>query len=126
MTEEQSEGEELAEEPQPFQEFHAVNGESAEQAARSKGLIILFVGRDKSDLYCRNLVYYAFPEETARKLLDCSVGLERESIFVEEEQKIIQYLLVRRWLFRTIIDDVAYLYGLNYKTASVLKRQLKG
>jgi len=124
LTEEPALDVEAVEEPRVLQEFHAVSWEAAVNVSRVCKLAILFKGRDKTDLYGRNLVFLALPKETVEKLLKCQTELVPKNCFVGEEIEIVRCLLVRKWLAECTKNEVVYVHDLNAKTAKTLRRQL--
>lgn len=118
-------GIEECEDPQPLQPFHAINSICARAKAHSKGLLILFKERDKYDLYGRKMVYWAITPELAQKLIRCAIDMKAEEEFNDAEITILQDLATKKWIKTIKNNGTTYYYGLNRKTTSALKNQLK-
>jgi len=117
------EGEELCEEPKALETFHAANPQIAREKAAAKNLLILYAGRERWDLYGRSHIYIALTQEAALKLLRLENDMKSQDEFTAEEQAILKDLVLKRWV-RVLKNGGTYFYGLNRKTAMVLKRQL--
>jgi len=119
----ETEDEELCEEPQPFQPFHAVSVEVARRKAAEKGLLILFKERERWDLYNRKNVYISIPPEFAIKLLRLETDMRGETEFTTEELVVVKDLVLKGWL-KKLQNGGTYYHGLNRKTAMILKKQM--
>jgi len=117
------EGEELCEEPKALQTFHAANPQIAREKAASKNLFILYAGRERWDLYGRSHAYHVITPELALKLLRLENDMKSQDEFTTEEQAILKDLALKRWV-KILKNGGTYYYGLNRKTAMILKRQL--
>jgi len=115
--------EELCEEPKALQTFHAANPQIAREKAASKNLLILYAGRERWDLYGRSHVFMTITPEFAVKLLQLEKDMKSQSEFAPKEQEILRDLTVKGWV-KTLKNGGVYYYGLNSRTAMILKRQL--
>jgi len=119
----QANDEEQCEEPVPFQIFHAVDTVIARKEAIKKGLLILFKGHERWDLFGRGNVYFALTKEFALKLLRLESDMKNEQEFSSEEREILRNLALKGWIKR-LQNGGVYYYGLNRRTAIILQRQL--
>jgi hypothetical protein len=119
----EEEGEELCEEPKPLKTFHAANPQIALEKAAAKNLIILYAGRERWDLYKRSHIYFALTKEFALKLIQLENDMKSEKEFTHEEQTILKDLTVKGWVKR-LQNGGVYYYGLNKRTATILKKQI--
>ena len=119
----QANDEEQCEEPAPYQMFHAVDVETAREKAVKKGLLILFNGHERWDLFGTRNVYWAITPEFALKLLRLQTDMKSETEFTPEELMILRDLTLKGWVKR-LQNGGVYYYGLNRRTAIILQRQL--
>jgi len=117
------EGEELCEEPKALETFRAANPQIAREKATAKNLIILYAGRERWDLYRRTYVYWGIDFSLASKLLQLETDMKSQDEFTPEEQAVLKDLALKRWV-KILKNGGTYYYGLNRKTAVILKRQL--
>jgi hypothetical protein len=119
----QTSNEEKCEEPMPLQTFHAVDVEIAREKAAKKGLLILFKGHERWDLFGRRNIYFALTPKFALSLLRLESDMKSQVEFTLEEQEILRDLALKGWIKR-LQNGGVYYYGLNRKTAIILQRQL--
>jgi hypothetical protein len=117
------EGEELCEEPKALETFRAANPQIARERAASKNLLILYAGRERWDLYGRSHVLLALTSEFAVKLLQLEKDMKSQNEFAPKEQEILRDLTVKGWV-KTLKNGGVYYYGLNSRTAMILRRQM--
>jgi len=115
--------EELCEEPKALQTFHAANPQIARERAAAKNLLILYAGRERWDLYGRSHVLLALTPEFAVKLLQLEKDMKSQNEFAPKEQEILRDLTVKGWV-KTLKNGGVYYYGLNSRTAMILRRQM--
>jgi len=118
-------GVEECEDPKPLRSFHAVSPMIARAKALKFGLLTLFREYDKYDLYGRKYVYWALTPEFALKLLRCQEDLKNALEFTQDELKILRDLETKGWIKKLFNGKDSFYYGLNQKTAAILKNQLK-
>jgi hypothetical protein len=111
------------EEPVPLKEFHAISVEVASERAAKKGLLILFKEIDKCDLFGRRRVYLALTPEMALKILRLEFDMKSQAEFTLEEQEILRDLALKGWI-KILKNGGVYYYGLNSRTAMILRRQM--
>jgi len=111
------------EEPVPLKEFHAVSVEVASERAAKKGLLILFKEIDKCDLFGRRRVYITLTTELALKILRLEFDMKSQAEFTLEEQEILRDLALKGWI-KILKNGGVYYYGLNSRTAMILRRQM--
>jgi hypothetical protein len=111
------------EEPVPLKEFHAVSVEVAGERAAKKGLLILFKEIDKCDLFGRRRVYISLTPELALKILRLEFDMKSQAEFTLEEQEILRDLALKGWI-KILKNGGVYYYGLNSRTAIILRRQM--
>ena len=115
--------EELCEEPKALQTFHAANPQIARERAAAKNLLILYAGRERWDLFGRSHVYHCITPELALKLLRLENDMKSRDEFTPKEQAILKDLALKRWI-KTLKNGGVYYYGLNSRTAMILRRQM--
>lgn len=118
-------GFEECEDPRPLQPFHAVSSFVARAKASNLGLLTLFKEYDKYDLYGRKYVYWAITPQFALKLLRCQKDIKNAREFNKAELEILKDLEVKGWIKKLCNGKDTFYYGLNSKTAAILKNQLK-
>ena len=111
------------EEPVSLKEFHAISVEVAGERAAKKGLLILFKEIDKCDLFGRRRVYIALTPELALKILRLEFDMKSQAEFTPEELVILRNLTLKGWVKR-LQNGGVYYYGLNRRTAMILRRQM--
>ena len=115
--------EELCEEPKALQTFHAANPQIARERAAAKNLLILYAGRERWDLYGRSHVFMTITPDFAVKLLQLEKDMKSQNEFAPKEQEILRDLTVKGWV-KTLKNGGVYYYGLNSRTAMILRRQM--
>ena len=71
------------------------------------------------------MVYWAITPELAQKLIRCAIDMKAEEEFNDAEITILQDLATKKWIKTIKNNGTTYYYGLNRKTTSALKNQLK-
>jgi len=111
------------EEPIPLQEFHAADIEVARRRAAEKGLLVLFKEHDRWEMFNRKKVYWSLTASFGTKLLRLETDMKDQNEFTAEEQVILKDLALKRWI-KTLKNGGVYYYGLNSRTAMILRRQM--
>jgi hypothetical protein len=119
----QANDEEKCEEPSPLRMFHAVDVKIAREKAAKKGLLILFKGHERWDLFCRRNVYWCLTREFVLRLLRLESDMKSQAEFTLEEQEILRDLALKGWI-KTLKNGGVYYYGLNSRTAMILRKQM--
>jgi len=111
------------EEPMPLQEFHAVDLEVARRRATEKGLFVLFKEHDRWEMFNRRKVYWSLTPSFTMRLLRLETDMRSETEFTPAEQVILKDLALKGWI-KTLKNGGVYYYGLNSRTAMILRRQM--
>jgi len=98
--------------------FEAVHAESSRDAKKLAGdLIPIYVDYDKLDLYGTKKIHRYLPRILVRKLLKCdNATLLSEDLFDDDERKILEDLVVRKYLKKRKVAGKVHYFGLNEKT----------
>jgi hypothetical protein len=116
--------EEICETPRPLEAFCAVSTEIARKRAASSGLLVLFRGRERWDLFGRRYAYWAITPDFARKLLRCKRDMKCQDEFTEREMVVLEDLVVKQWIRRLQRGGKAYYFGLSKRTTTILQQQI--
>jgi len=98
--------------------FEAVHAESSRNAKKLAGeLVPIYVDYDKWDLYGTKKVYRYLPRSLVMKLLKCNNStLLPEDLFDDNERKILEDLIVRKYLKKRKVAGKVHYFDLNEKT----------
>lgn len=98
--------------------FGTIHGRSARDAKTLAGdLIPLYVDYDKWDLYETKKIYKYLPRQLVMKLLKYnSKSMVSEDDFNEDEKRVLEDLVARKYLKKTRVIGKIYYFDLNEKT----------
>ena len=100
---------------QPFETVHAESSRNARKLAGD--LVPIYVDYDKWDLYGTKKVYRYLPRNLVMKLLRCNhATLIPEDLFDDNERKILEDLVMRKYLKKSKVAGKVYYFDLNEKT----------
>ena len=110
--------------PKPFSLFQSVSPELAFRKSATVGLVVLFHDFDEKDTNGRRWVLWGLPVSFVVKLLCCLKDLRCADEFSFPERIIINDLINRGLMKKTVSDRKTYYYHLNENTAARLLKQL--